>query len=60
MSKTAARAVVSTECGFANGASELVRKRAKNSGESRGKHGVRFCEWRVVRLNGRKERLHAL
>ena len=47
MSKTAAEAAVSTECGFANGASELVRKRTENSGESRDKHEVRFCEWRV-------------
>ncbi len=47
MSKTAAEAAVSTECGFANGASELVRKRTENSGGSRDKHGVRFCEWRV-------------
>ena len=47
MSKTAAEAAVSTECGFANGASELVWKRTENSGGSRGKHGVRFCEWHV-------------
>ena len=44
MSKTAAKAAVSTECGFANGAAE--RTDASDSGESRSKHGVRFCEWR--------------
>ena len=44
MSKTAAKAAVSTKCGFANGAAE--RKDASGSGESRSKHGVRFCEWR--------------
>ena len=44
MSKTAAKAAVSTESGFANGAAE--RKDASGSGESRSKHGVRFCEWR--------------
>lgn len=46
MSKTAAIAAVSTKCGFANSAVELVRKRAENSGGSRGKHEVRFCDWR--------------
>ena len=44
MSKTAAKAAVSTECGFANGAAE--RKDASGSGESRSKRGVRFCKWR--------------
>ena len=44
MSKTAAKAAVSTKCGFANGAAE--RKDASGSGESRSKRGVRFCEWR--------------
>ena len=44
MSKTAAKAAVSTECGFVNGVAE--RKDASGSGESRSKHGVRFCEWR--------------
>ena len=44
MSKTAAKAAVSAECGFANGAAE--RKNASGSGESRSKRGVRFCEWR--------------
>ena len=43
MSKTAAKAAVSTECGFANGAAE--RKDASGSCESRSKRGVRFCEW---------------
>ena len=66
MSKTAAEAAVSTECGFANGASELVWKRTENSGGSRGKHGVRFCEWRVwvwkrtENSGGRKEQGNAL
>ena len=44
MSKEAAAAAVSTKCDFANGAAE--RKDAAGSGESRSKHGVRFCEWR--------------
>ena len=44
MSKTAAKAAVSTKCGFANGAAE--RKDAAGSGGSRSKHEVRFCEWR--------------
>ena len=49
MSKTAAEAAVSTECGFANGASELVWKRTENSGGSRDKHVSAFL--RMARLN---------
>ena len=46
MSKEAAEAVISTECGFANGAAELWTEPEQRSGVSRDKHGVRLCEWR--------------